>query len=296
MAQGKLLPRLTVDLHLDPARQVLSEVVNFFALGRRKILDDRQLLQAADRLVFLPDDRVKAVVKQPGWLQFGGGGGEILRFAVVNFRELHRTRRAEPAFVGAEPFLVPVGVGNAEHGQRGGGIAVVVGLRHKAELALVPAVGQCQRKAVRTLAQGHGVGLVLQALAVVRPAGVEIGIVGGFAVDFGFIHAQRRGVEPRFFHRAAYGKFFVQYRADGGILVKCTCNPLGFSLKRAAVQQTRLKAALGFGALAVVIPHSNSPCVPGARGQVGAEILVQNALLTLHRAGIPHDRPALHDL
>ena len=70
------------------------------AVGGGKFPDNGQPLQAANRLVFLPDNRVKAVIKQPGRLQFGGGGGEILRFAVVNFRGLHCAGRAEPAFVG----------------------------------------------------------------------------------------------------------------------------------------------------------------------------------------------------
>lgn len=44
------------------------------------------------------------------------------------------------------------------------------GLRHKAELALVPAVRQRQRQMVFAAVQRYGAGLVLQALAIVRPA------------------------------------------------------------------------------------------------------------------------------
>lgn len=44
------------------------------------------------------------------------------------------------------------------------------GLRHKAELALVPAVRQRERQMVFAAVQRYGAGLVLQALAVVRPA------------------------------------------------------------------------------------------------------------------------------
>ena len=51
----------------------------------------------------------------------------------------------------------------------GGGVAVVVGLRHKAELALVPAVRQRERQMVFAAVQRYGAGLVLQALAIVRP-------------------------------------------------------------------------------------------------------------------------------
>ena len=185
----------------------------------------------------------------------GRGGGKVLRFAVVDFGELHCPGRAKPAFVCTDPFFMSVGVGNAERGQRGGGIAVVVGRRHKAELALVPAVRQRQRKTVDALMQGYGVGLVLQALAVVCPARVKIAVVHRLAVDLRLVHTQGGGVEPCFFDIALRDKVLVQHRADGGILVKCTCNPLGFSLKRAAVQQARLKAAFGVGGVTVVVRH-----------------------------------------
>ena len=287
MAQRQLLPLVAVDFYLDPARQVLAEVVNFFALGRRKFLDDGQFLQAAHRLILLPDDRVKAVVKQPGGLQFGGGGGEILRFAVVDFGELHCPCRAKPACVGAKPFLVPILIGDAKRRQRGGGIAVVVGRRHKAELALVPAVRQRQCHTVFAAVQRYGAGLVLQALAVVRPAGVEIAVVHSLAVDLRFVHTQGGGVEPCFFHGACHDKVLVQHRADRGILVKGACDPLRLALKRTAAQKTGFKAACGFGGFTVVVPYRDRPVILGAGRQVGAKVLDQNALRAFHAPGIP---------
>lgn len=65
---------------------------------------------------------------------------------------------------------MPVLIGDAKRCQCGVGVAVVVGLRHKAELALVPAVRQRQRQMVFAAVQRYGAGLVLQALAIVRPA------------------------------------------------------------------------------------------------------------------------------
>ena len=287
MAQRQLLPLVAVDFYLDPACQVLAEVVNFFALGRRKFLDDRQFLQTAHRLIFLPNDCVKAVVKQLGGLRRGRRGGKVLRLAVVNFGELHCPGRAKPALVGADPFLAPVGVGNAERSQRGGGVAVVVGFRHKAQRAFIPAVCQRQRHAVFAAVQRYGAGLVLQALAVVRPAGVEIAVVHRRAVDLRFIHTQGCGVKACFFDIALHDKVLVQHRAYGGILVKGACDPLRLALKRAAAQKTGFKAACGFGSFAVVVRHGDQPCIFGARRKIGTEVLVQNALRTRHRAGIP---------
>lgn len=51
------------------------------------------------------------------------------------------------------------------------------GLRHKAELALVPVVRQRQRQMVFAAVQRHGAGLVLQALAIVRPAKAGLRLV-----------------------------------------------------------------------------------------------------------------------
>ena len=86
MAQGQFLPGLAVNLYLDPAGQILAEVVDFFTLGGGKLLDDRQLLQAAYWLVLLPDNRVKAVVKQLGGLRCGRLCRKVLYFTVINFR------------------------------------------------------------------------------------------------------------------------------------------------------------------------------------------------------------------
>ena len=72
---------------------------------------------------------------------------------------------------------MPVLIGNAERRQCGGGVAVVVGLRHKAELALVPAVRQRQRHMFFAAVQRYGAGLVLQALAIVRPAKAGLRLV-----------------------------------------------------------------------------------------------------------------------
>ena len=221
---------------------------------------------------------------------------KVLRFAIVNFRSLHRTGRAKPAFIGTEPFLMPVLIGDAERRQCGGGVAVMVGLRHKAELTLVPAVRQRQCQTVLALARGDGVGLVLQTLAVVRPAGVEIGIVHRFAVDLRLIHTQGGCVETRFFDIALHDKVLIQHRADRAGFVQRVGDPLRLALKRAAVQQACFKSACTLGGFAVVVPYRDRPVVLGARGQVGAKVLEQNALRALHRAGIPHNISALHDL
>ena len=257
------------------------------AVGGGKFPDNGQPLQAAHRLILLPDDRVKAVVKQSGGLRCGGFCRKVLRFAVVNFRGLHCAGRAEPAFVRADPFLVPILIGDAKRGQRGGGVAIVVGLRHKAELALVPAVRQRQRNAVRALVQSHGVGLVLQALAVVRPAGVEIAVVHRRAVDLRLVHAQGGCVETRFFDITLHDKVLVQHRADGAGFVQRVGDPLRLALKRTAAQKTRFKPACGFGSFTVVVPHRNCPVILGAGRQVGAKVLDQNALRALHAPGIP---------
>ena len=287
MAQGKLLPLVAVNFHLDPARQVLPKIKEVVTVGGGKFPDNGQPLQAANRLILLPDEGVKAVVKQSGGLRCRAGEGEILRFTVVNFRKLHSARCAEPAFIGADPFLAPVGVDDAKRCQRGGGVAVVVGRRHKAELALVPAVCQRKRHAVFAAVQRYGVGLVLQALAVVRPAGVEIAVVHHLAVDLRLVHTQGCGVKACFCHVAAYGKLFIQHWADWEILIKSVSNPLGFALKRTAVQQTRLKAACGFGGFAVVVPYRDRPVILGAGRQVRSEVFQQDALRICHAPRIP---------
>ena len=51
------------------------------------------------------------------------------------------------------------------------------GLWHKVELALVPAVHQRQRQMVFAAVQRYGAGLVLQALAIVRPAKAGLRLV-----------------------------------------------------------------------------------------------------------------------
>lgn len=60
------------------------------------------------------------------------------------------------------------------------------GLRHKAELALVPAVRQRQRHAVFAAVQRYGAGLVLQALAIVRPAKAGLRLVQAQRFSFVF--------------------------------------------------------------------------------------------------------------
>ena len=295
VAQGKLLPLVTVNFHLDPAGQVLPKVKEVVTVGSSKFLDNRHPLQAADRLVLLPDEGVKAVVKQSGGLRCGGVCRKILRFAIVNFRSLHRTGRAKPASIGTEPFLMPVLIGDAKRCQCGGGVAVVVGLRHKAELALVPAVRQRQRHTVFAAVQRYGAGLVLQTLAIVRPARVEISVIHRLAVDLRLIHTQGGCVETRFFDIALHDKVLIQHRADGAGFVRRVGDPLRLALKRAAVQQACFKPACALGGFAVVVPYRDRPVVLGARGQVGTKVLVQNTLRTRHRAGIPHNIPALHD-
>ena len=240
VAQRQFLTLLAIDFYLYPAGQVLPKVKEVVTVGSRKFLDNRQPLQAADRLVLLPDEGVKAVVKQSGGLRCGGVCRKILRFTVIDFGGLNGPGRAEPAFIGTEPFLMPVLIGDAKRCQCGGGVAVVVGLRHKAELALVPAVRQRQRHAVFAAVQRYSVGLVLQALAIVRPAGVEISIVHRLAVDLRLIHTQGGCVETRFFDIALHDKVLIQHRADGAGFVRCVGDPLRLALKRAAVQQAGL--------------------------------------------------------
>ena len=182
---------------------------------------------------------------------------------------------------------MPVLIGDAKRCQCGGGVAVVVGLRHKAELALVPAVRQRQRHAVFAAVQRYGAGLVLQALAIVRPAGVEISVIHRLAVDFRLIHTQGGCVKTRFFDIALHDKVLIQHRADGACFVQRVGDPLRLALKRAAVQQACFKPACALGGFAVVVSYRNRPVVLGARGQVGTKVLVQNALRALHAPRIP---------
>ena len=152
---------------------------------------------------------------------------------------------------------MPVLIGDAKRRQCGGGVAVVVGLRHKAELALVPAVCQRQRQAVFAAVQRYGVGLVLQALAVVRPAGVEISVIHRLAVDLRLIHTQGGYVETRFFDIALHDKVLIQHRADGAGFVRRVGDPLRLARKRAAVQQACFKPACALGGFAVVVRHGD---------------------------------------
>ena len=152
---------------------------------------------------------------------------------------------------------MPVLIGDAKRCQCGGGVAVVVGLRHKAELALVPAVRQRQRQTILALAKGDGVGLVLQTLAVVRPPGVEISVIHRFAVDLRLIHTQGGCVETRFFDISLHDKVLIQHRADGAGFVRRMGDPLRLALKRAAVQQACFKPACALGGFAVVVRHDD---------------------------------------
>ena len=148
VAQGQCLARLAVNFHLDPASQVLAKIIDLFTLGGGELFYNRQSLQAAHRLVLLPDNCGKTVVKQLGGLRCGRLRCKVLCFTVINFGGLNGPGGGEPILVGANPFLASVRIGDAEGGQRGGGVTVVVGLRHKAELALIPAVRQRQCQTV----------------------------------------------------------------------------------------------------------------------------------------------------
>ena len=105
--------------------------------------------------------------------------------------------------------------------------------------------------------QRYRVGLVLQALAVVCPAWVEISVIHRLAVDLRLIHTQGGCVETRFFDIALHDKVLIQHRADGAGFVRRVGDPLRLALKRAAVQQACFKPACALGGFAVVVRHGD---------------------------------------
>ena len=165
----------------------------------------------------------------------------------------------------------------------------MIGDRGKTEGAGIPAFAQGYAQFVLSLAKIlYGIGLILQALVIARPAGSEIGVVRLLAVHFRLIETQRGGVEPCFANGFGDGEGFCEDRACGIFLIQPVRDPAGFALKGSAGEKAGLKRGVGFRALSMIVPHGDGPGVGGTGLEQRAHVLDEDALFARNFAGVPH--------
>ncbi len=236
---GALLP---FHRETHAAHQVLPHVHDLLPLGCREDLHGADLLDAPHRgargghergvaTAGHTHGRPVAIVKRcrapAGLLE-----SCVVRLAHVDVRQEDGARSGLPAGVGAHGLHAAVGVLDADLTQERHTIAVHVAVVLPREEAPVPAVSQRRPGGILPRRQkgGHVVGLVLQALAVARPARRHQVLADTLAVQLQLVDPVARDIGPRRTH----GALHVEGASDEGcrprhlrILVSHGLDPLG---------------------------------------------------------------------
>ena len=288
MAHRHDLTRLAVNLHADDACEVLTEVVNRFAVGGSRHGHGFHNLVSLDRA---------AVICRDGggdFQRFGRGVvpiADFLRgivgFAVVQIRHPHGTTLTDlPCGVGADGFHRAVRVLDAQLGQQSltvGGHAVFAG-KHKA--AHSPAA--CNREGQRVVSRQkrrYIVGLILQVGLVARKAGGEVLLAQLLTVQLCLVDAHSRGVEPRAGNGFVRCDLLAENHRHGadlclGEVIVAVGDPLPLPRR---FHTTRFKTCHGGGGFACVVRGVQAHAVGGERQQRGTDI--GSALTTGHMGG-----------
>ena len=138
------------------------------------------------------------------------------------------------------------------------------------------------------------IGLILQTLFVIRPAGRKKRVPDLFPVKPYLVDAQRRGVNPCPLHFLFQEYLFYKYGRGRLFFCKRMCDP--FRLKVFSCQQSGLKTAVRFRRLAVIIPHSHAVFVNMFRLQCRSCVFRKHRLFGRAAAGIPYHPPFRYHL
>ena len=209
MAQDDPRPGRPAQLQPHEADHVLAHVEDGLAGRRAEDLHRLQLLDRTHRRAGRGDEPVlrrlghDAHRGPAGVVEAGRAPAGLLEPRVVGLAHVEvggedRAGRRLPLLVGADRLDPAVGVLDPQLAQQAEALAVDVPPVPPREEAAVPAVAEQRADRVVAGAQlrGHVVGLVLEALAVARPARREELVAHAAAVDLELVQAVARHVRP----------------------------------------------------------------------------------------------------
>ncbi len=203
------------DRETRPAREILAEIEQRFTRWCEPDRDGAQLADTTHRGRHRCDERrlrgrrfehghrgPRAVVEGRA-CPSAELPPRVIRFAAVDVRGEHRTRRGLPSGIRHDALGASALIANLELGTYPEPPAIEITLAEKPEIASVPAIAENRADDVCALPQQRGdvVGLVLEPAAVGRPAGCEELVTDALAVEKDLIEAQAGDVEAR----RAYG-------------------------------------------------------------------------------------------